>query len=355
MKKCFLAAVLAAALLSGCSGEHPPVHGGITFTSHTDKGSSSEEVPSSPKNDLTNVTVELTRDPKFSRTMRIRDGVLIFSGYLGDLKRVSTDIRTDIDLEKSGSTFTCTITAPKAGQGYLTVYLEHGTYQTHSYRIRFANGKFSLPDVGAIAENNLALAEGDIPDNSAAVTLQNITMNGKSDNAAAVLNEVKELSDKICSGLSDNYDKLRAISRWVSANIYYDHIAFNSGIPSSCLSLEYILKYRRSVCGGYANMTSALAQAQGILCYNVYGEGFAGGTLYSEANGGDKHEWNYAYIGGRGIWLDSGWNSHNHYTGEYSEGDISTRYFDISNDMLAMDHKANRLCNRDFFNPDLLN
>ena len=69
----------------------------------------------------------------------------------------------------------------------------------------------------------------------------------------------KLLSDEFCREISDDYKKLRAISNWVSENIYYDLDALSPGGSSpEVLSLDYVLKNKRSLCGGFSNITAAL-------------------------------------------------------------------------------------------------
>lgn len=355
MKKRIALLLAAALLLCGCSNEHESygLPGNIFSRKSTSSSAGDDSASSAPddREPLTDITVELNRDPQNSRKMQFSDGVITISGSIGDNGLDSIIVNgKEVDYERSGNTFSCGITSPPSGRGYLNISVVNRRYQSDSIRVRYSDGKFSFPDVIDIAESNLAAVSGDIPDDTESVTLQNITISGTRDNAAEVLGQIRELSDKICRGLTDNYSKLRAISRWVSKNIYYDHDAFAAGIPAYCLSLEHILDTRRTVCGGYANMTSALAQAQGILCYNISGEGITGLRTYAEQSRGEYHEWNYALIGNSGIWIDSGWNSRNHYSGgSKTEDDIGTKYFDTGNEFFALDHKVSRASDRNFF------
>lgn len=360
-KKSSAAFCLAAVmLLSGCGDPKPVSASGDRFSSRF--ASRGEEVPESSVKtsgaDLYNISVYLSRDPRNTRNIRFDDGVLTISGMAGDqgIEGVSADFPANVDYKRSGNTFICTVTCTSSGRGYGTIELKNARFRTNYIRVRFTENGLSFPNTLTIAEANRKLVEADIPEDSESVTLSYITMSGDKQRAREILDDVKELSDKICQGLTDDYDRLRAISRWVSENIYYDHPAFSAGIPQRCLTLEYILENRSGVCGSYANLTSALCQAQGILCYNIKGEGISGRTSYAEQTAGDIHEWNYAFMGGRGIWVDSGWNSscHLYSDGSRVDGDISLRYFDVGNECFSIDHKARIAANRDFFDPDLL-
>ena len=359
-KKALGAAALAAVLLTvtGCDSARSVKTSGNIFSSRHGSGSS-DVLPGGTENDLTNIYVDLIRDPLNECQMRFEDGILTIEGKSGDLgvADVVTDFPADVKFKRSGEKFTCMITYTSSRNGYGTVEIVNNKCQNTSVRVKIGQGAVSLPNVIQNAQNNFDTAQGDIPKNRAAVTLMNITTSGDKKRAAEVLEEVRTLSDKICRGLTSDYEKLRAISRWVSENIYYDHPAFAAGIPPKCLSLENILATRSGVCGSYANMTAALCQAQGILCYNVTGEGIASvNSSYAEQSVGAAHEWNYAFVGGRGIWVDSGWNSFNHTYGgsETVTGDIGCKYFDVGNEVLALNHKVYSLSNRDFFDPDIL-
>lgn len=346
-------------LLSGCNDPRSANASGGLFGSRggSRDPASSDKTPSSGI-DLYNISADLIRDPINTRNIRVDDGVVRISGLTGEqgLEDITVDFPADVELDRNGNTFICTITCTSSGSGFGTIELENCKLRNNYIRVRYDKNGISFPNVMRIADTNLSLAEGEIPENENSVTLSYITESGSRERAKEVLNEVKELSDKICKGLSDDYDKLRAISRWVSENIYYDHPAFSAGIPKRCLTLEYILENRAGVCGSYANMTSALCQAQGILCYNVTGEGITKLWCYAEQTSGEAHEWNYAFVGGRGVWVDSGFNSFNHLYagGQTEEGDISCRYFDPGNEYFALDHKAKTISNRDFFDPDLI-
>ncbi len=351
--------IAAVLLLSGCNDPRSVnTSGGLLGSRSGSRGSSEEAITPSSDIDLHNISFDLIRDPINTRNLRIDDGVVTISGMTGEqgLENITANFPSEVDFKRNGNTFVCTIVCTTLRGGYGTIEFENRKFRNNYVRVRFDENGISLPKVMDIAKANLSLAEGEIPDDEDSVTLSYITASGDKQRAREVLDEVKELSDKICSGLTDDYDKLRAISRWVSENIYYDHPAFSAGIPHSCLTLEYILENRSGVCGSYANMTSALCQAQGILCYNVAGEGITNLRSYAELTRGEAHEWNYAFVGGRGIWLDSGWNSDNHlYSGgAREEGEISCRYFDAGNECMAIDHKARTISNRDFFDPDLL-
>lgn len=356
MKSRFIPLLLAVVILMcGCSASE-----GVGWHGNLFSGRSSKKEPESDPGEISenapepiyDISIDLNRDPVNSRQLRLSNGVLTISGNIGD---VGVDeilaLGCTVELTRSGNKFTCTISDPPAGKGYINIEVVNHRCQLDVIRLRYTDGRLAFPNVMKIADNNGSVISGSIPDDSEAIRLQNITINGKSKNAQAVLDDVKRLSDRICFGLTNDYDKLRAISRWVSENIYYDHPAYAAGIPAYCVSLEYVMKYKRSVCGGYANMTAALAQAQGILCYNIAGEAVSNFRCYSEVSRGEPHEWNYAFVNGRSVWVDSGWNAFNHYMSDddVAQGDIGIKYFDIGSELLALDHKVTKISDRNFY------
>jgi len=378
MKKTYaLCAVLAAAVLSGCSPSRMPTYSDmIDFpdltspvtsnaadpkSSETPPASSSEKssapsapsVPSAPSRELRHGTFSLCKDSDNERTLTIDGENLTVEVKNGDWETEIVRIgSTKFHSEEVGGKTRFTLDGSRIRKGYVNLELwDDG--QVSAYRLKHDKDGFSFPDVTDVWEENAEAAASPI-ELTHAQTLIYITKDGSSDNEDAVLKKIKSLSDKICRGLRSDYDKLRAISRWVSENIYYDHPAYKNGIPAECLSLEYMLERGSSVCGGYAAMTSALCEAQGIKCLHIKGSAINQGNCYAEANNGVHHEWNYAIIGGRGVWVDSGWNSQcNLYgTGEYSKGEIDYKYFDIGAEVFALNHKAISAQIRDYFPED---
>lgn len=216
--------------------------------------------------------------------------------------------------------------------------------------IEFSEGSIIFPDTSGLVQSNDRVVSAVINISEDKIA-QYITLNGSRDKIPEILDAIKELSDEICAGIDSDYEKLRAISRWVSDNIYYDHPIYNKGAPQYCLSLEYMLDKHASICGGYSNMTSALCAAQGIRCLNITGMAVKNGKCYLQDTVGAYHEWNVAEIDGRQIIVDSGWNSG---IGINSNGTLSDKgpcykYFDISPEVFSFDHKAQTAEYRDYW------
>ncbi len=360
-----LCVILAAALLSGCTRDRMPEYPGTISLPDPPSSvtvSTSEPSPEDPSkpgdtpsvpSELRHGTFRLCKDSDNERTLTIDGEILTVEVKNGDWVTRSVRIGSaKFASEAVGDKIRFVLDGSAVRKGYVNLELWSSDL-IFTYRLKHDSEGFSFPDVLDVRDVNADAAASPAA-LTHAETLVYITKDGTSANEEAVLQKIKTLSDKICRGLRTDYEKLRAISRWVSENIYYDHPAYKNGIPAECLTLEYMLENSSSICGGYAAMTSALCEAQGIKCLHIKGDAINQGNCYAEADNGVHHEWNYAIIGSRGIWVDSGWNSHcNLYgTGEYSKENIEYKYFDIGAEAFALNHKALSAQLRDYFQED---
>jgi len=160
--------------------------------------------------------------------------------------------------------------------------------------------------------------------------------------------ELIALSNEICKNADNDYDKVLLIHDWVADNIYYNYDYYYN---RSFADIEYealgVYKSRRSVCEGYANLTQALINAQGIPCKKVHGYslGLGAGLRYwdeeSASTNNSNHAWNQAYVDNRWINMDTTWDSGNKYeNGEFLYKGIENHlYFDISDVFFSYNHK----------------
>lgn len=231
----------------------------------------------------------------------------------------------------------------------LKIHLENGGYL--GYRIRSENKTLSIVSCPDIAEQNRLVANAPLVVPESAV-VDYIVTGGSHREITDKLNEIRRISDDICEGIADDYDKARALASWVSANFYYDYEARDSGVTTETLSIARTLELRRSVCGGYANLYAALCQAQGIECCIMQGTVVQNGLTFAEdPESAPSHEWNLVMIDGRHIWVDTLWNTGNSYTARsgYSDGSVKQQYFDITDEVLALNHKATRCELRNYY------
>ncbi len=249
--------------------------------------------------------------------------------YSGDILTAKFDIGQHSDSDRLFISF-------KHG-GSIPVYIEYD-----------AQGEPQPLITNALEHSIAALAHPITIPRSA--VMEYIMVDSGAEERAAVLEHIRGISDRVCTGLDNDYDKARALAAWVSKNIYYDYVAYNSEVNVETLSLARTIELQRSVCGGYANLYAALCQAQGLVCHVVKGTVIQGGGTFEEGgHAAPSHEWNVLELDGRHVWVDTLWNTDNAYNGEYCYGDQKYRYFDISDECMAINHRAERVEIRKFY------
>lgn len=157
---------------------------------------------------------------------------------------------------------------------------------------------------------------------------------------------IAALSNTICDGITDEYEKLLTIHDWVAENLYYDMDDYRNSGSHSYAGVEDLLVGKRSVCQGYADLLTMLVRAQGIPCRQIsgYALGMSATGYWTDDNvdrTASNHAWNQAYVNHRWVNLDATWDSDNVYeNGEYIYGGIDYYlYFDTANLFLSYSHK----------------
>ncbi len=130
--------------------------------------------------------------------------------------------------------------------------------------------------------------------------------------------EIKAKAEELTKGLTDDYAKAKAISKWICENIKYDYDKYekikNHDYPRGVVvgaSLEDIkselerkdaedalltFKTKKGVCDDYSMLTREMLAAVGVK--SVYLSGYGNS---------DSHAWNEAYIDGRWFPIDNTW------------------------------------------------
>lgn len=128
-------------------------------------------------------------------------------------------------------------------------------------------------------------------------------------------------------------ERIRAMHDWVATNISYDLPAIADGSYPHRQSAAQVLRARRGVCAGYANLMRALGQVTGDRIVTVTGHTR---TKEGEAGGANGHAWNAVKIGGAWYLLDVTWDS-GRKIGRKSEP-MTTTYFLTPPKVFALDH-----------------
>lgn len=154
--------------------------------------------------------------------------------------------------------------------------------------------------------------------------------------------DVRSKTEDIIGQEKDSLSKVRLIHDWLTAHIFYDQPAFNDATPR-LIHPDDVLKYRRSVCDGYANLFEAMLRSQGIPCRKVFGS-----VIYPSRGEswqdfvGEEHSWNEFWLDNRWVSVDVTWDTMNRVdpeTGRYVRGQTRYRYFDPTAESLAIDHR----------------
>lgn len=148
-------------------------------------------------------------------------------------------------------------------------------------------------------------------------------------------NTIVEKAKEITKNSKTDYEKVRAIYEWVIHNIYYDYDGLN-GITEIESDPAEVLKSKKGVCQGYANLTAAFLRNLGIPAIVASGNGA------SPINKEDtNHGWNMVYADGRWIFLDTTWDSRNRYEeGKYKKNppNLNRTWFDTSLEIISLSH-----------------
>lgn len=296
-----------------------------------------------------------TNNPDYYAELRIKDNTLYAKGkYTGAESFAGGLFNSEKDLEFNSDTgeFSFEIDLNQVDEkygGYEYVYFRvNNGYMRYLMRMD-DEGNWCFPDNGA-AEKNRAVIENPV-NTPSKLWAAYVCSHYDPEHTRAVLEKVKNLSDEICQGASDDYEKILRICRWVSDNLYYDHDARDISVTAETVCLEHVLETRHTVCGGYANMFNALCQAQGLSTMNVRGATATDGITFDElTNAGINHEWSAVRLDDRIVIVDAGWNSLNDYeNGEEIYRGCFEFYTDITIEALSMDHCGYSAEIREFF------
>lgn len=159
--------------------------------------------------------------------------------------------------------------------------------------------------------------------------------------------KISKKANEITAGCENDYDKALAIHDWICENIYYDADSITESTNTAPYTAIDVLKEKRAVCLGYANLYAALCRSIGLPCNVVTGYGLGIGANDSKwtdtntATTDANHAWNEVYVDNRWIIVDPTWNSKNKIKDgkKTTEGDYSHLYFDANLRFFSNNHK----------------
>ena len=119
---------------------------------------------------------------------------------------------------------------------------------------------------------------------------------------------IQSLAQYLIRPARNEYEKTRAIYRWITDRVAYDTRGYFAGSYGD-LSPDGVLRSRTAVCAGYAGLFEALGQAAGLEVVQIsgYSKGYsyAIGSTFNSTN----HAWNAVKINRRWRLLDSTWGA----------------------------------------------
>lgn len=120
--------------------------------------------------------------------------------------------------------------------------------------------------------------------------------------------DIPTLAAHLVAPAKNDMEKGRAIFRWMADRIAYDDEGYNSDDIGKA-NAEAVLADRNGVCGDYATLFKALADAAGLEA--EYIGGLAKGYGYTEGGSidGGKHAWNVFKANGKWHLVDVTWSA----------------------------------------------
>lgn len=161
-----------------------------------------------------------------------------------------------------------------------------------------------------------------------------------SDNSA-----IKKKALEITKGITDDYEKVKAVHDWIAENIWYDYDGLYQKSEIEYIASE-VLVSKKSVCQGFADLAAAFLRSLGIptKVTNGYAMGVGTSEVWTNdilTSNQSNHAWNESYVNGRWVIYDCTWDSDNKYiNGEFSKdtGCTGHCYFDLTLERFSSTH-----------------
>lgn len=168
--------------------------------------------------------------------------------------------------------------------------------------------------------------------------------------------QLKLIVKDVTTGIESDYEKARALEKYVAENFCYDLDAREGTTDLESISVDTVLRERRSVCLGISNLYMALLEAAEIKAVNIRGAVIYSETPFALPTEGQNHEWVAFYYEEeeRWVWTDPVWGGLGDYKkGKYYPGKYNGNYFDIDDFALSINHRADKAERRPFFEAEI--
>lgn len=117
---------------------------------------------------------------------------------------------------------------------------------------------------------------------------------------------VDTLVKALTSEFDNDYDKFRSIFTWTINHLQFDEAAYKNNNRRLNKNIDDILRRRKAVCFGYAQLIQHLSQKAGIECHVVSGYASTN-PLKRRRLSNVNHAWNVVLLEGQWYILDATW------------------------------------------------
>lgn len=255
-----------------------------------------------------------------------------------------TQVESESFASESEGRFSAELTGSPLQNGYYNLYIVFKTNIYMSYIMGYDNGGWFIPDNG-LSKANAAVLEN-VRQTEPIAAAYYISSTGDKDEIRETMDKIQTIAEQVCSGIDDDYRKAYLLNRWIADNIYYDHDAANTGVTIETVALSNVLENHRTTCAGFANLFCALLEIEGIRSVNLKGAAASGEVTYETlTTAGENHEFTAFWYEKENRWayVDSCWSGVGNYeNGRYSDSVSYDKYFDITGEAFALNHRADK-------------
>ncbi|MES2478536.1 MAG: transglutaminase domain-containing protein [Bacteroidota bacterium] len=124
----------------------------------------------------------------------------------------------------------------------------------------------------------------------------------------SVSRDYKKLAHHLCDTLDGDFLKANAIYNWITHNIKYDVEAMKRG-DLKRPSIKEILKKKKALCDGYADLFSDMSNEIGVKALTI--SGYARDWMFDDSDKfyTPRHAWNAVYIANNWYLVDATWGA----------------------------------------------
>ena len=218
---------------------------------------------------------------------------------------------------------------------------QYGDYESivydYIYLSKVSDGNWSIKDSPVFESNVEKFEKAKSKSNALADTFDVHHTDG------SIISQAKSIT----KGIENDYNKAVAIHDWICENIYYDSDSIEGASNTAPYIASDVLKTRRAVCLGYANLYAAMCRSLDIPCNVVTGYALGVGSADTEWNAQNtttteaNHAWNEVYLDSRWVIVDTTWDCKNKITDGKAQTDknISHLFFDSNLKFFSTNHR----------------